>query len=233
MLNVCLGFWIRGHWNRNSKRSLGTQNGTVAPGTPSETSLAKRMVQKYVPVAGAALTGAVISATIVVMVDELSFLGINLLVAAWGAVAFPLYAISVAHANDYAETSEYVMVSSGLLLMYGIGAILGPFAASAVMTMTSAVGLYLFIGTVQLLLVVYVMMITASRSPLWVCQSPHHHYRHYRAPLLRDAGERVGSSDRVLHPRVDGAPERNRHQVVLRGGPEGTGSWEAWIGPLF
>ena len=81
------------------------------------------------------------------------------------------------------------------------------------------------------LLVVYVMMITASRSPLWVCQSPHHHYR---GPLLRDAGERVGSSDRVLHPRVDGAPERNRHQVVLRGGPEGTGiPWEAWIGPLF
>ena len=114
--------------------------------------------------AGAALTGAVISATIVVMVDELSFLGINLLVAAWGAVAFPLYAISVAHANDYAETSEYVMVSSGLLLMYGIGAILGPFAASAVMTMTSAVGLYLFIGTVQLLLVVYVIQRIFGRS---------------------------------------------------------------------
>ena len=68
-------------------------------------------------------------------------------------MAFPLYALSVAHTNDYADASEYVMVSSGLLLMYGIGAILGPFAASATMTFTSATGLYLFIGMVHLLLV--------------------------------------------------------------------------------
>jgi len=68
------------------------------------------------------------------------------------------------------------------------------------------------------LLVVYVMMITASRSPLWVCQSPHHHYR---GPLLRDAGERVGSSDRALHPRVDGAPERTATKWFYEGAPRG------------
>ena len=88
---------------------------------------------------------------------DLGFLGINLLGAAWGFFAFPMYAISVAHANDNAEPSDYVMVSSGLLLLYGAGAVIGPFAASAVMTVSSGYGLYIMTGIVHLLLAVYVL----------------------------------------------------------------------------
>lgn len=103
----------------------------------------------------AAFIGTAVGALFFVSVDQLSFLGINLLGAAWGAVAFPLYALSVAHANDNADPSEYVMVSSGLLLMYGIGAVLGPFVASLIMMLTSAAGLYLFTGMIHLLLALY------------------------------------------------------------------------------
>ena len=81
----------------------------------------------------AAIFGVAIASVIVMAGNNLSFVAVNLLGACWGAVAFPLYAISVAHANDYAEPDEYVMVSSGLLLMYGIGAIIGPFVASMLM----------------------------------------------------------------------------------------------------
>lgn len=115
----------------------------------------------------AAMIGATVSAVIVITVDGLGFVGINLLGAAWGAVAFPLYAISVAHANDYADPSEYVTVSSGLLLMFGIGAIIGPFVASATMTLASHTGLYMFAGGVHLLLVIYVAhrMFRRTSSP--------------------------------------------------------------------
>jgi len=74
----------------------------------------------------------------------------------WGSVAFPLYAIAVAHANDFAETDDYVMISSGLLLMYGVGAIAGPFIASTIMTWSNAAGLYAFTGIVHLALVAFV-----------------------------------------------------------------------------
>ena len=74
----------------------------------------------------------------------------------WGAVAFPLYAIAVAHANDFAEANDYVMISSGLLLMYGVGAIAGPFVASTIMTWTNAAGLYAYTGIVHLCLVAFV-----------------------------------------------------------------------------
>ena len=94
---------------------------------------------------------------IVVAADNIGFVGINLLGAAWGAVAFPLNALSVAHANDSAEPSNYVMVSGGLLLMYGVGAIIGPFIASMLMTAMSATGLYVYTGIMHLLLVIYVV----------------------------------------------------------------------------
>lgn len=104
----------------------------------------------------AALAGVAIAIFIVHGFGSLGFLSTNFVGALWGAIAFPLYAISVAHANDYAEPDEYVMVSSGLLLMYGVGAILGPFIASAVMTLTNASGLYLFTGVMHFAMVILV-----------------------------------------------------------------------------
>ena len=49
------------------------------------------------------------------------------------------------------------MVSSGLLLMYGGGAIAGPFLASAIMTVTNSVAMFAFTAISHLLLAVYVL----------------------------------------------------------------------------
>ncbi len=105
----------------------------------------------------AAGCGSVVSAAIVSLSGELGFWGINLLGAAWGFFAFPLYSLAVAHANDYAEPSDYVMVSSGLLFVFGSGAILGPFAASTIMAMTSSAGLYILSGVAHLSVALYVL----------------------------------------------------------------------------
>ena len=113
---------------------------------------------------GAASVSVLFAALIVLFVDQLGFVGINLLGAAWGFFAFPIYAISVAHANDYADSSDYVMVSSGLLLMYGIGAIIGPFAASAAMAISGVTGLYLLTGFVHALLAVYAVQRIVRRK---------------------------------------------------------------------
>jgi MFS family permease len=48
---------------------------------------------------------------------------------AYGGFTIPLYSVAVAHANDYASAEEAVEVSSGLLIVYGCGSILGPLAA--------------------------------------------------------------------------------------------------------
>ncbi|MCW8874088.1 MAG: MFS transporter, partial [Xanthomonadales bacterium] len=86
--------------------------------------------------------------------------------AAWGAVAFPLYAVSVAHTNDHARPGEYVMISSGLLLMYGIGAIAGPFMASLAMSWMGSGGLFLYTAVVHILLLGYVAFRFVKREPV-------------------------------------------------------------------
>jgi MFS family permease len=82
---------------------------------------------------------------------------IGILGACWGAAAFPLYTIAVAHTNDYAEPSQYVTVSGGLLLMYGLGATVGPIIAAVFLTATNAGMLFLYCLIVHLLLVAFVL----------------------------------------------------------------------------
>jgi MFS family permease len=111
-----------------------------------------------------ALGGFGVAVCILLFASGLGMVSIALLGAAWGAFAFPLYAISVAHANDHADPSEYVMVSGGLLLMYGAGAIAGPFVASAMMTAVGPLGLYLFTAGIHALLVIYTLQRIVRRE---------------------------------------------------------------------
>lgn len=50
-----------------------------------------------------------------------------------GGFMFPLYGLVLAHANDYAPQEKLVEVSGGLLLVYGLGAVLGPTIVSPLM----------------------------------------------------------------------------------------------------
>ncbi|MCA0341208.1 MAG: MFS transporter, partial [Proteobacteria bacterium] len=61
------------------------------------------------------------------------------LTALYGAMANALYPIAVSHANDFASPEDFVKVSGGLLLLYGVGTIIGPTIGGPIM---SAVGPY-------------------------------------------------------------------------------------------
>lgn len=50
--------------------------------------------------------------------------------AGYGSMAYPLHAVCVAHANDLVHRKRAVEISSGLLLTFASGAILGPFLAA-------------------------------------------------------------------------------------------------------
>jgi MFS family permease len=116
-------------------------------------------------IVSAATSGVFVGLMIWWSFEGTSTLSLMIFSAAWGAVAFPIYAVSVAHANDYARPDEYVMISSCLLLMYGVGAILGPFVAPAVMKFAGPGGLYLFAALVHLALLVYIVLRIKIRDP--------------------------------------------------------------------
>ena len=101
-----------------------------------------------------AAAGGVVLATTMLHLD---FGWAILLAAVWGGFAFPVYSIAVAYANDYADPAEYVSMSAGLLLVYGLGAIAGPFIASALITLHDASGLYWFAAVAHLSLVAFMV----------------------------------------------------------------------------
>ncbi len=150
---------------------------------------------------------AIVAAVIVLTVGELGFVSTNLLGAAWGFFAFPMYAIAVAHANDYADADDYVMVSSGLLLMYGAGAIIGPFLASGVMAFGGPLGLYLMTLLVHVSLGLYIVLRTFRRT-----STPTEHHIHfgdamataYTASQVYEEEihyqEELGEAERLVNP---------------------------------
>jgi len=114
---------------------------------------------------GCSALSTVFGIAIVVSAGLVSTAGLSLLGALWGSVAFPMYSIAVAYANDYAEPTDFVVISSTLLLVYGIGAISGPFVASAVMTRFGPGALYLYAAAIHLLFVGYAVNRAFRRKP--------------------------------------------------------------------
>ncbi|GJM09043.1 MAG: MFS transporter [Lysobacteraceae bacterium] len=112
-----------------------------------------------------ALGAGVVGCAIVLTVASSSQVSLMLIGALWGSMAFPLYSVAVALTNDRAQPDEYVQVSSGLLLLFGMGAVAGPVLAAIVMGAMGPGGLYVFSAAVHLVLFGYVGKRALNRLP--------------------------------------------------------------------
>ena len=87
------------------------------------------------------------------------------LVVVYGAMAYPMYALSVAHANDFAGPDEFVKIASGLLLLYGFGTVIGPIAAAYAMQYWIPEALFAFTATIHAAVVAYTLFRMTKRAP--------------------------------------------------------------------
>lgn len=79
-----------------------------------------------------------------------------LLTALFGLMAFTLYPLAVALANDHVEQEQRVQLAATLLVTFGVGASTGPLLGSVLMQVGGADMLYVFMACSSLLLVVFV-----------------------------------------------------------------------------
>ena len=86
--------------------------------------------------------------------------------AAYGAFAYTLYSLAVAHANDHARPEDFVKVSGGLLLLYGFGTMIGPMLAAALMGALRPESLFLATALPHFLLVGYTLLRITRRAPV-------------------------------------------------------------------
>lgn len=87
-----------------------------------------RMDRRYVMIF-AGIIGVGCAAAFNVIPGASTAPGVFVTIFVLGAVLFPIYSLVVAHANDYAEPSAFVEISSGLLIVNGAGAMIGPVLA--------------------------------------------------------------------------------------------------------
>ena len=83
-----------------------------------------------------------------------------------GGIAATLYPLSVAYANDYMEPHQLVPASGGLVLTYGLGAIVGPTLSAAGMTAFGPPALFGFIASVGILSCGFTLYRVTQRS--WI-----------------------------------------------------------------
>ncbi|MFN4009515.1 MAG: MFS transporter [Pannonibacter sp.] len=124
--------------------------------------LSDRMDRRHVLLGLAFATLAI--ATAIALIEPRTPWIATLYVVAVGAVLQPAYSIAVAHAFDHATPTDYVETSSGLLLSYGIGSIIGPTGASFAMQTIGPSGLYLVVAGVQLLTIGFIITRLAARA---------------------------------------------------------------------
>ena len=94
------------------------------------------------------------------------FYGFAVLFAAFSGVAESFYPIGVAHANDRAQPSEYVLISSNLLLIFAVGRALGPLVGASVLRQAGPAGLLFYAIALSLAFAVIALArILWARSP--------------------------------------------------------------------
>jgi MFS family permease len=126
--------------------------------------LSDRMDRRYVltGVAGTAgLAGLVLALGAPSHIDLLFAL-----VALYGAMSYTLYPVTVAHANDFADPQNYVKVSSGLLLLYGLGTIVGPTIGGFAMAAISPYALFAVTAAAHLGVAAYAIVRIRMRAPV-------------------------------------------------------------------
>ncbi|RUU61970.1 MFS transporter, partial [Mesorhizobium sp. M2C.T.Ca.TU.009.01.2.1] len=115
--------------------------------------------------AGAAFGAALVAALIFLFAPR-SGVFVIVMTAAYGAFAYTLYSIAVAHANDHARAEDFVKVSGGLLLLYGFGTMIGPLLAAALMGSVRPEGLFLATALAHLSLAGYTLLRIRARAPV-------------------------------------------------------------------
>jgi MFS family permease len=126
--------------------------------------LSDRIDRRYVLAALSAL--AAFAALAMVAITPSDPLWIFIFVGIYGAAANALYPIAVAHANDFAKPDEFVKVSGGLLLLFGIGTIIGPTLGGPVMTAAGPYALFAVTAFAHLLITAYAIYRSRTRAAI-------------------------------------------------------------------
>jgi MFS family permease len=95
---------------------------------------------------GAALGGVLVSEF-----SQQGFYWALIGVFVFGCFAMPIYSLAMVHASDFAKKEEFVRLSGSMLLLYGMGATIGPVVGAWSMDLFGPAGFFYFTTAVHLI----------------------------------------------------------------------------------
>lgn len=103
-----------------------------------------------------------------VPVSQVSTHALFALIGLFGGLSLTMYSLCIAHANDFLEPHQMIAASGGLVLASGIGAIIGPLAASVTMTVVGMHGFFWSLAAIHSLLGLFAIyrMLRRRSKPL-------------------------------------------------------------------
>ncbi|MET3646582.1 MFS transporter [Phyllobacterium ifriqiyense] len=91
---------------------------------------------------------------------------ILIMTAIYGGLAYTLYPVAVAHANDFSDSENFVKVTSGLLLLYGFGTMIGPVLGAWAMETIGAEGLFAITALAHAAIMCHAIIRSRMRAPV-------------------------------------------------------------------
>jgi MFS family permease len=151
--------------------------------------------RQLIVVVALACAAAALAAAVVPM----PFTGLAVVALVIGGLANPLYALLLAHTNDFLKADDMAGASGGLLFINGVGAVAGPLVIGALMDGIGPEGFFLFIAGLCVLLGLYALWRMTRRTAPTVAEQGAY------APLTPSAS--VVTLDAAFEPRNPDATE--------------------------
>ncbi len=104
-----------------------------------------------------ALIAGALAIVTVYVAENYSVYAFLAIATVYGGFCMPLYSLCIAHTNDHMEPSQMVAASSGLILVNGAGAIIGPIIVSGLMGWFGGMAFYLFMAAVSFVIVLFAL----------------------------------------------------------------------------
>ena len=124
--------------------------------------LADKYDRRHVLIVLSVLT--IVACLVTASLDGLSAGGVMLTAFLFGMFSFPIYSVSAAHANDFADSSQRVELSAALMFFYAVGAIAAPLAASALVDHFGPPAMFMLIAAGHAFLIVFGLVRMRTRS---------------------------------------------------------------------
>ncbi len=107
---------------------------------------------------------AIVSSIVAASLQGLSSTGVMLTAFFFGLTSFPIYSVSAAHANDFADSSQRIELSAALMFFFATGAIAAPLLASTLIAQFGPAAMFMMIAAAHALLIAFGLLRMRSRN---------------------------------------------------------------------